>query len=323
MADRGNRIEIRHGLTYPVIVLSDPKRLATKLSLVALVFTCLAIVMGGIVRATDSGEGCPRWPKCYGRWIPPADHHAIIEMSHRYLVSISIWSTVAVALVVVLKLRKDRIALWVSVGLLPLFVAQALLGAYVVHSGLQAWTVVAHLGLGMLTVAVVGFLLFHLDDRVVAGFGSGKKLLIVAAVGVFCLSLLGSYVTGRDAGLAFRDWPLMDGKLLPKIGDIGPQLQFFHRLVAAAVGGFVIWLMIRFRVGQGETRKLAHGVLGMFVLEILVGATNVFSRLHSVSVSAHLALSVGIWLGLVLMILSVGGSAIPVGRSTTSDQQGG
>src|SRR5688500_7861489 len=47
------------------------------------------IVLGGIVRATDSGLGCPDWPRCHGSFMPRCETATLIEYSHRLTASIA------------------------------------------------------------------------------------------------------------------------------------------------------------------------------------------------------------------------------------------
>ena len=60
-----------------------------RLAVVTAVFAYLQIALGGVVRVSGSGLGCPDWPLCHGRPYPPADAHAIIEYSHRAVGSVT------------------------------------------------------------------------------------------------------------------------------------------------------------------------------------------------------------------------------------------
>ena len=72
------------------------------------VVTYALVVLGGVVRVSGSGLGCPDWPLCHGRLLPPLNVHAIIEYSHRTTASLTSLLVVLTALLAWLGWRHRR-----------------------------------------------------------------------------------------------------------------------------------------------------------------------------------------------------------------------
>jgi heme A synthase len=292
------------------------------LSIAATATTFLLIAVGGLVRATGSGLGCTGWPKCSpDRWLPPIEYHAIIEYTHRFTAFLDIVLVLLLALVV---WRRHswirRLTVPASAAVFLIFF-QAVLGGIVVKGELHAVLVSAHLATAMVFAAVLVYVtIASFTPRArIEGPPDGQTWWArLAGVGTLVLIAVGAYLRGESAGLVFPDWPLMGGRLVPRISSVPAGVHFAHRVLALAVGVLVLVVAVKARRERGSrdpVALLAASAALLFALQVLIGAVNVWSELAPAAVVAHVAVAGLAWGAVVATAVTARSLPAPAGRT--------
>src|SRR2546428_4520631 len=100
----------------------------------------LQIALGGGVRVTALGLGCPDWPLCHGRPYPAADIHSIIEYSHRTVGTITGVLLIVTVVTAWLVFRRTRpLVAWLATASVLAIAAEGALGGVVVVNELASW----------------------------------------------------------------------------------------------------------------------------------------------------------------------------------------
>ncbi len=284
-----------------------------RLAVAATIATYVLIVVGGLVRATDSGLACPDWPGCFAfnDWIPAADAHVWIEHTHRLIAAVAVGPMVgAIGLITVFtRRRRDRALLAAAVVAGVLVIVQSILGRQVVFEGLARELVTAHLAMALTVLAMT----ILIADRAAHGpFPTRRSslptgLITVTGVAVFAQMLLGSWVTGHNAGLVYEDFPLMNGALIPDMVIVEQAIQFAHRAVAFGLVALVLAMAwgVRRSTDEPRPRRLAAAAVVLIVVQIGLGAGNIWSQLSAAFVVPHLAVGAGLF-AVVFWLLLVG-----------------
>ena len=273
------------------------------------------IVLGGTVRATDSGTACPDWPLCHGRVVPPAETKVMIEYSHRVVASVvgfMILGTVAWGW------RRHRQSRFVTRGgtaIMALLAGQVILGGVTVETETAASVVALHLTIALtlftllISTAIASFRLeAGRSLPVMEGIGGLLRrvgpLGILAMAATFALIIVGAFVSQMGAGLAYPDWPLFDGKLVSAGGKLA-DLHYAHRLLAAVDGVLVVGFA--WQVLDGDRRPAVVASLAvlaaLFGAQVMIGAANVWLELATSLRIMHLALASATWGVLVFAVM--------------------
>jgi heme A synthase len=295
------------------------------------------MTLGNIVSSTGSGLGCPDWPLCHGRVIPPGGTEIWIEFRHR--LAVPLFSVLLVATAFVTWRRAAAPALRrLAVALVGLLVAQIVLGGVTVLLGLSPLVSTVHLLIaltvlaGLITICAVPDTPAVWRGAAVAGEGAAKgepRLARFASAGLAVLLLqlaLGGYVRHSGAGLACPDFPLCSGDMFP--GHWLGWVHWLHRWLGVLLLGFFLHLARASR--HGALAGVGAVLAGLVVAQVSLGILAVLLRLPIAVRATHAVVAYALWALLVWISVRaaswggrVGSGSIigPLGSSSAAPRQ--
>ena len=300
-----------------------------RLALTTAVVTFLLVVVGGIVRVSESGLGCGPsgsglhgWPLCGGQAIPIVGNEALfVEFAHRFLAGVVV---LLIAVMIWFAFRDLRELRWpvrgsIAVGVLVL--CQAGLGGLTVEYNLHEFLVAAHLCLAMICFGLLIWLTIAAGDskREVEGEKPRKpisrlKPFVFTAAGLLLASMVaGSYMAGTEKlgadGVATTGAHMACGNQFPNCLDQGVfpfgrneliDIHLTHRLlVYLAAIAIIVMLVAAWRMGSRS--RLIPLAAVILVVQIVLGGMNVWLGSHAALIVAHLATAVTLWATVLLI----------------------
>ena len=280
-------------------------------ALLSLAVSFLQIALGGFVRASESGLGCPDWPLCHGKIIPPFEFHTLIEYSHRLNGSL-LGIFVAVLLILcIMRYRRDKQLMMANYTAFTLVVSAGILGGITVITELAWWIRLIHLGIAQFLAACLMYITYKfVFDNLSNNYSyldpirawKWKKILCVSLV--FLLIVSGSYMVGVGASSSCSSWPLCKGLSIPD--GISYQVHMGHRYISVVTLAFVGYISIELMIhakGNKLIKRVAHSALGLLGIQIILGAVTVWSGFSSHMKVTHLSVATLVWLSVILMSL--------------------
>lgn len=292
-----------------------------KLAAAALVSVLFLIFVGATVRVTGAGMGCPDWPTCWGLLIPPTKieqvhfdklpiekfqrkaermgrdpssisteslrqefnpRHVWTEFFNR-LCSLPVGFFTLATFIAAFWQRKTRpLVFWLSFAALLLVLANAIMGARVVYSGISPGVLTTHLALAMILICVLVYCVWAGSDRPVKiPYSQDSKLFRLAVA-----TLLASIVVEGILGAQIREMTDEMAKShleAPRetwIGDLEETTTYLlHRSFS---WGILLATLCAFYLAKkhqpGGTSPTQRGALAIVLAQMVLGL--VMAQIH-------------------------------------------
>ena len=265
--------------------------------------TYLLILVGGLVRASGAGLGCPDWPRCFGSWIPPA---SVADLPPQFdpsqfnptlmwteylnrLLGVTVGFLVfATAISAWRNHRHQPRIFWTTIAALLLVGYEGWLGGRVVAHGLAPWIVTAHL---IVAIVIVQLLLYATFEAFAPRAPQAPQApwLLWALGGLIVLTLIqagfGTQVRSRIDSIP-DTVIVMDGSL-----DESAWPDLIHRDLALVVLIALLVITIWMQSQGSPLLRWAFVTVGLAAAQIVAGAYMGYFGVTPPYQVAHLSLA--------------------------------
>ncbi len=286
-------------------------QLYAKVTIVALAALSLIVLTGAGVRLTGSGLGCPDWPKCYGKTVPPLDTHAVIEYGNRLLTGFVGLAVIAASALAWLR-RPFRWHLAFFGALLPMgVIGQAVLGALVVKHHLAPELVMCHFLLSMLLLDAAFALAWCARYEFWERRRSSDRLGVWAVRALVPLGQL-TILAGTVATASGPHAGDHEGELVRRFDFEGAgTLEWVvqrHSAIATVFGfaAIGVWLLLRRQGGDRRAVRPLTVVICLLGVQGAVGGLQWALELPAELVWLHIVLATTTWLAMLWTVATAG-----------------
>lgn len=296
-----------------------------RFALFTTIATYFLIFVGGLVRVSGAGLGCPDWPKCFGRWIPPTSVEQLppgmdpaqfnfvlawIEYINRLLGMTVGLFIAATAIWALIKFRHHKKIVIPAVAAAFLTAVQGWQGSVVIASHLEPLVVTVHTLLALIIVSLLLYVsqeAYYEQNKASFKAPTWPKSVAVSLVVLWLVATV-QIVLGTQLRSALevisRDFPLLSsGEWIMKLGVVNHAHMTLGVLLAAfswAVGFSFSKYRSRFTPLMRQALIL---MLVVITAQLVLGLLFLVLKLTPLLQVFHLWLA-SIYIGVILILFT-------------------
>lgn len=273
-----------------------------RLGMLTICAVYFVILVGGIVRASGAGMGCPDWPTCFGQWVPPTDvsqlpenyqeiyaergykntqfnpvktwteyANRLVGMTIGFLIFLTAWASR-------IYLKADKSIFYLSLSIFFLVGFQGWLGSAVVASNLKPFMITLHMLLALFIVALLIYAIAKSQRKYLAQIDTSQlpskiKPAIMIAMSLTLLQVAMGTQVREAVDLIANEHKYIDREYWR---DSFPLIFYVHRSFSAIVlfsNLWIVWNILHSVDKKNLLRRSSYLLISTIFIAIIAGIT--------------------------------------------------